>query len=224
MKIYFILIMLFMAGCSSSGHKSIPAPVDSVADVLSDPDTIMIVQVPMVSVEDTVTYDTLIVEPETVMPVLSKRERVKSIYDIQVGVRELSGKNDGAEVEKYLKYVGLGKGYAWCAAFTCWVYGQAEVINPKSAWSPAMFPVGNVIYQHNLKLKQGVPQTGDTFGIWFNNLKRVAHVGFVDEWSSGSYLVTVEGNTNDVGSREGDGVYRKRRLKSQVYQVSSFIE
>jgi hypothetical protein len=27
----------------------------------------------------------------------------------------------------------------------------------------------------------------------------------------GKMVVTIEGNTNDDGSREGDGVYRKRR-------------
>lgn len=120
----------------------------------------------MESVKDTITYDMLVVQPEESMPVLTKRELVKSTYDSQIGIRERTGKNDGTEVEMYLKYVGLGKGYAWCAAFTSWVYGQADVINPKSAWSPAMFPSGNIIYQHNLKNKQATPQTGDTFGIW----------------------------------------------------------
>lgn len=155
---------------------------------------------------------------------LTKREEVKKIYDSQIGVREKTGTNDGIEVEKYLKHVGLGKGYAWCAAFVSWGYSEANVVNPKSAWSPAMLPASKVIYQSNHKDKKATPGVGDTFGIWFNNLKRVAHVGFVDEWpTSGSYAFTVEGNTNDAGSREGDGVYRKRRLKSQIYQVADFI-
>ncbi|MFD2961626.1 MULTISPECIES: hypothetical protein [Olivibacter] len=224
MKVIACFLLLITIGCNSSDRNMFPAPKDSVPQVLTEPDTIMVIQVPLESVEDTIKFDTLTVEPEIAIPVITKRELVKSIYDSQVGVRELSGKNDGIEVEKYLKYVGLGRGYAWCAAFTCWVYGQAEVINPRSAWSPSMFPDGNVVYQKNLKNKQAIPQTGDTFGIWFNNLKRVAHVGFIDDWQQGSYIVTVEGNTNDIGSRDGDGVYRKRRLKSQIYQVSSFIE
>lgn len=154
----------------------------------------------------------------------TKRDEVKKIYDSQLHVREMTGKNDGLEVEKYLKHVGLEKGYAWCAAFVSWVYSEATIANPKSAWSPSMLPASKIIYQRNDKKKQLNPQTGDTFGIWFNNLKRVAHVGFVDEWQpSESYVITVEGNTNDADSREGDGVYRKRRLKSQIYQVADFI-
>lgn len=152
-----------------------------------------------------------------------KRAEVKCIYDSQLNVREQSGKNDGKDVEKYLRYTKLGKGYAWCAAFVCWVYGSANVENPQTAWSPSMFPAKNLIYQKGSKVFNQQPQTGDVFGIYFSNLKRIAHVGFVDSWDEGNYAITVEGNTNDAGSREGDGVYRKRRLKNQIYKVSDFI-
>ncbi len=151
------------------------------------------------------------------------RERVKLVYDSQLHVRELTGRNDGIEVEDYLKYTGLGKGNPWCAAFVSWCYGKACISNPMSAWSPSMFPKKNLVYQRGSKALTGIPQQGDTFGLYYDNLKRVGHVGFVDVWEEGSYLITVEGNTNGAGSREGDGVYRKRRLKSQIYQVSDFI-
>jgi len=158
-----------------------------------------------------------------IQPAGVSRSIVKSIFDKQIGVRERTGNNDGKEVERYLQHVGLTKGYAWCAAFVCWVYSQAGITNPKSAWCPAMFPKKNIIYQRNDKNRQGTPQCADTFGIWFNSYKRVAHVGLIDEWSNGSYFISVEGNTNNTDSRDGDGVYRKRRLKTQVYQVSDFI-
>ena len=44
---------------------------------------------------------------------------------------------------------------------------------------------------------------------------RVAHVGLVEK-SEGDWLVTIEGNTNGGGSRDGDGVYRRRRLAANV--------
>ena len=69
---------------------------------------------------------------------------------------------------------------------------------------------------------KSLPQKGDVFGIWFPDKGRIAHVGFVDSWSD-KWLITVEGNTNEAGSREGDGVWRKRRLVASVYQVSDFI-
>lgn len=152
-----------------------------------------------------------------------KRAELKVVYDSQLHVREKTGKNDGVEVERYLKYTGLNKGYAWCAAFVCWSLGEIDIPNPKNAWSPSLLPSNKLVYQHQSKVYNGVPQRGDVFGIYYTNLKRIGHVGFIDEWGSGTFAITVEGNTNGEGSREGNGVYRKRRLKSQVYRVANWI-
>lgn len=154
--------------------------------------------------------------------VYESRLKVKSIYERQIGVRELTGRNDGKSVEVYLKYVKLQKGNPWCAAFVCWTFGKAEIKNPQSGWSPDLFPVKAVIYSRNARDNLS-PEQGDVFGIYFPDKKRIAHVGFVHTWGSAE-VITVEGNTNQAGSREGDGVYRKRRLTGQIYKVSRFIQ
>ena len=125
------------------------------------------------------------------------------------------------QVEHYLAAVGFAPGYAWCAAFVSWCYQQVDVQHPQSAWVPSYSKKQNLIYQRGQFIKQ-LPRSGDVFMIWFDRLNRPAHIGFVDEWK-GHWVTTVEGNTNDDGSREGDGVYRKRRLKRQVWAVSNFI-
>lgn len=179
----------------------------------------------------------------------------KKIYDSQIGIREL-GINTGPQVEEYLRYVHLKKGQPWCAAFICWVYGQAGIENPRSGWSPDLFPVPKIIwskagiwsaepgtkiqeprhsriaYTYPTRQTTGnrqpdsyqviTPGTGDIFGLFFTEKKRIAHAGFVDQWD-GTWLITVEGNTNVSGGREGDGVYRKRRLVKSVYQVARYI-
>jgi len=71
---------------------------------------------------------------------------VQQIYTSQIGIRE-KGTNSGPEVEKYLRYVNLSKGNPWCAAFVCWVLGEAGVSNPKSGWSPDLFPASKTIYE-----------------------------------------------------------------------------
>lgn len=154
------------------------------------------------------------------------RDAVIKTAASQLHVRELTGKNDGKEVEAYLKAVNRKKGDAWCAAFVSWVFQQHGVSVPKSGWSPSWFPTANVIYKRGSK--QSVkPQNADVFGLWFSNLNRVAHVGFVEKWTD-SYVTTIEGNTATVNegnrTREGDGVYRKRRLTRQIYIVSSWIK
>jgi hypothetical protein len=156
------------------------------------------------------------------------REQVKRIYDSQVGVRE-HGANSGAQVEGYLRYVSLKKGSPWCAAFVCWAYGQAKVANPRTGWSPDLFKKEHVVWERQVqygqksKVQTDTPKRADIFGIYFPEKGRIAHTGFIDSWGN-KWLVTVEGNTNGAGSREGDGVYRKRRLVKSIYSVSRYID
>jgi len=179
------------------------------------------------------------------------RDKVRSVYTSQIGVREKQP-NSGREVEQYLRYVNLSKGNPWCAAFVCWVLGQANIVNPRTGWSPGLFMNGNVIWtssdprtkiqeprfpqnalgaaclslraQRGKRFPQNVlPNTGDIFGLYFPEKGRIAHVGFVDDWKE-PWVTTVEGNTNVLGSREGDGVYRKRRLVRSVFKVAKYVD
>jgi len=134
------------------------------------------------------------------------RKSLISIAQSQIGVKEATGHNDGKVVEEYLSYVGFKKGAPWCAAFVCWVFGQAGFDLPRTAWSPALFP----LQKQTTEVK---PAT--VFGIYFPSLKRIAHCGFVERLD-GHWVITIEGNTNVAGSREGDGVYRKRRLVNTI--------
>ena len=166
---------------------------------------------------------------------ITYKSRVKAIYDAELGVKE-AGYNSGKRVEEYLRYVNLGRGQPWCAAFICWVYGQAGIENPRSGWSPKLFPLAKIIwskaYAYPTRQITGnrqpdsyrvtTPRTGDIFGIFFPEKNRIAHAGFIDQWGE-TWLITVEGNTNIAGSREGDGVYRKRRLVKSIYLVARYI-
>jgi hypothetical protein len=188
---------------------------------------------------------------KTVSPSDQQRNRVRQIYASQIGVREKQ-LNSGPEVEKYLRYVNLPKGNPWCAAFVCWVYGKAGVENPRTGWSPGLFGGSRIVWRkgqaipaagaavsgrdprpsrgrvgYPFSLVTGnsqplTPGTGDVFGLYFPEKGRIAHVGFVDEWDE-PWVTTVEGNTNVLGSREGDGVYRKRRLTRSIFKVARYV-
>lgn len=151
-----------------------------------------------------------------------KRIAVKQVYTSQIGVREATGRNDGVQVENYLRVTKKKRGNAWCAAFVSWCFVEANIKAVRSGWSPAWFPENRLIVRQGKILRQKVPECGDVFGIYFKNKGRIAHVGFIDEWHS-KVAITVEGNTNEEGSREGDGVYRKRRLHRQIHSVSTWI-
>jgi hypothetical protein len=151
------------------------------------------------------------------------RDNIQKTYNSQIGVRELTGKNDGPQVEKYLSYVWLKKGQPWCAAFVSWTFYQNGVKKARSGGCVGLMEQGIVIYKGAKVLPNKAPPLhGDVFFIWYANKNRVAHTGFIDEWGD-DIVTTVEGNTNSAGSREGDGVYRKKRLKRQVYAVATYI-
>ena len=126
-----------------------------------------------------------------------------------IGWREV-GRNSGPLVDKILASVGLeGSRAPWCAAWVVYIgdeaFGKKDNPYPRSAWSPDF--VKSPQWDRGRGKK---PDRADAFGIYFQSLKRVAHTGIVEK-VEGKWAVTIEGNTNDDGSRDGDGVYRKRR-------------
>lgn len=151
----------------------------------------------------------------------SLRDAIQKTYTSQIGVRELTGRNDGKEVEMYLAYVWLKKGQPWCAAGVSWCFGQNGIKKARSGGCVQLMEQGTTIYI-NGKVK-AVPQKADVLFIWFAEKGRVAHTGFIDKWSD-TWVNSVEGNTNQAGSREGDGWYRKKRLKRQIYAVAKYVD
>jgi hypothetical protein len=156
-------------------------------------------------------------------------EVLDSLFNTQLNIRELTGKNDGPQVEAFLRSVNRKKGDAWCAAYTSYNLQYLAKRGYKveyivSGWSPSWANNKFVIWK---KGKPLVPFTmGDVFSIYFANLKRPAHVGFIYE-DKGNTVITQEGNTSDdnygQATREGNKVARKRRLKSQLYTVARFM-
>jgi hypothetical protein len=132
--------------------------------------------------------------------------------------------NCGPRVETYLKSSGNRRGEPWCGAFVTWCLKQVGLKVPAGAGAARnWFPTAKVIYTRGRSLR-APPRQGDCVGYYYANLGRIGHVGFVDRWGD-DFVVTVEGNTgggNGV-NRNGDGVHRMRRLRSQISIVSCWI-
>lgn len=152
----------------------------------------------------------------------------KLIADIateEIGVKE-QGNNSGAKIREYQACTTLRPAaWPWCAAFVCWVIDQ-WLEEPRSvAWlnlktlSPEKWRPRTALAYGFLEWAKDRPSTTE---ILSDKAKTRAgdivvydfsHVGIVIR-DLGSKIVTVEGNTNGAGSREGDGVYQKTRNKS----------
>ncbi len=150
-----------------------------------------------------------------IVEVVDIRQEVIETFRSQVGVRQ-TGNNTGPEIDQYLASVGLGPGYAWCGAFAGWGFKQHGIEIPEgAAWTPNWF----------IRNTTDDPQLADVGGIYFQSLGRIAHIVVYDEdWSdTRNTITTIEGNTNDTGSRTGDGVYRKYRSKRQIHKSANWI-
>jgi hypothetical protein len=126
----------------------------------------------------------------------------------QLGVQEIpKGSNAGPEVEIYLRSVGLGRGYSWCMAFVYWCTQQAAI---KIVIKNPLKKTGGVLDQYNSSsaLVTKTPQPGDIFIMDLG--KGLGHTGIVEKVEK-DLIHTIEGNTNDEGSREGYKVCRKQR-------------
>jgi hypothetical protein len=140
--------------------------------------------------------------------------RLLSIARSQLNVSEdPKGSNRGPQVEKYLASVGLGGGYPWCMAFVYWCVNQActETKNRNP-----LKKTGGVLDQWistAVDYKTKTPAPGDIFIMRFEH--GTGHTGFVER-VDGNKVVTIEGNTNDDGSREGYEVARRTRPQSFI--------
>lgn len=144
-------------------------------------------------------------------------KKVLEIAITQIGVEEIPrNSNSGPEVEIYLKSVGLPKGYSWCMAFVYWCTQKAalqmDIKNPLKR-------TAGVLDQYNSRpfLVQTVPQQGDIFIMDLG--KGLGHTGIVEK-IVGNTLYTIEGNTNNIGSREG---YKVCRRKRSIVKIKAFL-
>lgn len=142
-----------------------------------------------------------------------------------LGVEEQPrGANRGPHINDFLAHVGLPPGNPWCTAFTSFCIHKAaaeigvQTDFPKTGWTPALPPYarkkGALITR--AEIDAGVkPKPGWVALFYYPNLHRVAHSGIVERLLPVGLVVTIEGNTNNEGSREGYKVCRRiRRLKS----------
>lgn len=141
-------------------------------------------------------------------------ERALEIAAGELGNQEVpKGSNWGPAVQKYLASVGIHSPASWCMALMYWCMNEAAgkmgIINP-------MLKTGGVLKQwHARKVQYGKlsPRPGDIF--IQDHGKGLGHTGMVEK-VEGIWVYTIEGNTNDEGSREGFEVCRKRRTLSSI--------
>lgn len=140
-----------------------------------------------------------------------------------VGFTEQGGDNRGQVVEHFLSQVNQPPGQPWCAAFVYHVgyHSHYDSSTRLSSWPlPATASCQELHHvAHMNGLLRDEPEVGDVFLLYSKALRRYAHTGIVtgvDEAERAGIrdvhvCTTIEGNTNDDGSREGFATLRKVR-------------
>jgi hypothetical protein len=147
------------------------------------------------------------------------------IAQAEIGVEEIDGTNCGPRVNEYKAATTLDpkQPWPWCAAFVCWVAREAMKAaqiqetatfrRPKtaSAWGFEAWSLAQDKTTSTKKPHAGDIRPGDIVVFTFS------HIGIaISEPDKKGFVETVEGNTDSSGSREGGGVFLKRRSISKI--------
>ncbi|KAA0214777.1 MAG: hypothetical protein DYG94_10545 [Leptolyngbya sp. PLA3] len=163
---------------------------------------------------------------------------VRQVAEQYLNVRETGGDNRGEEVEAMLEGAGGAAGMSWCAAFVSHCHVEAanflcaDTTCPRTLSAVMMVflgrTAGNLTFSKASVLSGAItPFAGDVFSMVHQGPVssldpgkpaqfRRGHTGIVVSYNATTQtLVTIEGNTNEGGGREGNGVYlRTDRMRS----------
>ena len=140
----------------------------------------------------------------------------------EIGVSEVDGSNCGPRVDEYkaATWLDSDKGWPWCAAFLCWLLREAikgEEVSFKrpqtaGAWDFENWAKKQVASGIDLRKPTNEDiKAGDIVIFTFS------HIGLaVKDIDPSGYVITIEGNTNGAGSREGGSVLEKKRHVSKI--------
>lgn len=131
-----------------------------------------------------------------------------------VGVKEV-GHNDGPEVREWLRRVGKKPGRAWCAALAwCKLDDACRALGLANPFPPTAGV--HLMCQRAKQLHAWTAEPGPGFigmhdsGVDQDTGAKLGHCGIVVEVGE-HHALGVEGNTNELGSREGNAVVEKPR-------------
>ena len=143
----------------------------------------------------------------------------------EVGVEEVNGTNCGPRVNQYkaATFLPPDQSWLWCAAFVCWVIREALIAiqaketatfkRPRTAgaWDMENWSLAQDSTTWTLKPHRGDIEAGDIVIFTFS------HIGIATSSPDSNGMVhTVEGNSNNGGSREGGAVVTHYRQVSKI--------
>ena len=195
------------------GKKEVVKAVQKLLDVSAD------------GQDGPITWNAILSELSTKKDIMNGKDipqKMVALAREEIGVSEVDGTNCGPRVDEYkaATWLDADKGWPWCAAFICWLIREAiegEEIKFKRPRTAGAWDFENWAKQqvaNGIDLRKPTNEdikAGDIVVFSFS------HIGLaVKDIDSSGYVVTIEGNTNGAGSREGGSVLEKKRHVSKI--------
>jgi hypothetical protein len=150
----------------------------------------------------------------------------------QLWVRELTGNNDGVQVEGYLRITGNRRGDSWCGAFQAAVQRACGLSMPAGAGGSYNWfkDPRRTYYVRGSRGNIDQIQLGHKVGFYYPSLGRIGHILLVTRESRpirkgrpsrGFYLRS--GNTGSGGGRNGAGVYDLYYDATAIYSAANWL-
>ena len=195
------------------GKKEVVKAVQKILGVSSD------------GADGPVTWNAILAKLSTKNPVASSgsiAEKIVSLAREEIGVSEVDGSNCGPRVDEYkaATWLDADKGWPWCAAFICWLVREAiegEDVKFKRPRTAGAWDFENWAKQQSTNGVELRKPTNEDIKAGDIVVFTFSHIGLaIKDADSSGYVVTIEGNTNGAGSREGGSVLEKKRHVSKI--------
>ena len=139
--------------------------------------------------------------------------RVLDVARSQIGIRENPPYSNDVPYSRWMGMVGQ----PWCDMFVSWCFHTAGLGAVEGRWAYTPAHANNFAARHRWHPGTAGAQPGDVVFFDFPGPPyRISHVGFVESIHPSGGIVTIEGNTNAAGSRDGGSVMRHTRTSSIV--------
>lgn len=153
-------------------------------------------------------------------------EKAVELAAQSIGVTEETP-NWGRWVKVYLTFIGLVRPAPWCGAFVAYkIHQAAGALGVAAQWPKTGYVPSAVTWARKRGLVADHPAAGMAFAVWHADKGRYAHIGFIRrvyQHGGKTYFVTVEGNSNDTGGREGTKVACNRRVWGRKYLAIKIV-
>ena len=158
-------------------------------------------------------------EDNPVTATKGKAADVIRVAAAEIGYREGGGKSNNNDQKFSDEVPGLewSDRQPWCQTFVTWCAMKAGVqhLYGDPAKPTASCDIAGAWFKRQGRWSE-YPAIGAQ--VFYGTPSDLNHTGIVESYDA-DYITTIEGNTNASGSREGDGVYRKRRRRRDAYVV-----